>query len=129
MSGKQSWLEEKQSAWLYREVAAAESDPRMRKLFLSLADAADSQAKQWQGDVNDTSFSPSLRARISPRLARRFGPRNMLTILAAMKIRGFSAYQAVSSANSHAMPSNVGDIGLRHKGFAGGNLRAAVFGV
>jgi VIT1/CCC1 family predicted Fe2+/Mn2+ transporter len=27
------------------------------------------------------------------------------------------------------MPANVGDIGRRHKGFGGGNLRAAVFGV
>jgi VIT1/CCC1 family predicted Fe2+/Mn2+ transporter len=27
------------------------------------------------------------------------------------------------------MPVNVGDIGRRHKGFGGGNLRAAVFGV
>lgn len=128
MSGRESWLEEKQSAWLYREVAAAEVDPRMRKLFLSLADAADSQAKQWQGDAEAPSFSPSLRARVTARLARRLGPRNMRTVLAAMKIRGLSAYDA-ASMSAHAMPSDVRNIGLRHKGFGGGNLRAAVFGV
>jgi VIT1/CCC1 family predicted Fe2+/Mn2+ transporter len=50
-------------------------------------------------------------------------------MLAAMKIRGLSAYDAPASNGTHAMPVNVGDIGRRHKGFGGGNLRAAVFGV
>jgi VIT1/CCC1 family predicted Fe2+/Mn2+ transporter len=126
MSGHQSWLEEKQSAWLYREAAAAETDARMQKLFLSLADAAESQAKQWS--ASDAPFTPSLRARIVATLMHRFGPRHLRPMLAAMKIRGLSAYDAVTNG-SHAMPVNVGDIGRRHKGFGGGNLRAAVFGV
>jgi VIT1/CCC1 family predicted Fe2+/Mn2+ transporter len=119
-------LEEKQSAWLYREVAAAEDNPRMQKLFLSLADAADSQATQWK---SAGTFSPSLRARIVAFLIRRFGPRHLRPMMAAMKIRGLSAYDAPLSNGTHAMPVNVGDIGRRHKGFGGGNLRAAVFGV
>jgi VIT1/CCC1 family predicted Fe2+/Mn2+ transporter len=132
MSGEQSWLEEKQSAWLYREVAAAETNPRMQKLFLSLADAAESQAKQWMSANPLPTFTPSLRARIVARLARTLGPKHLRPMLAAMKIRGLSAYDsvAVNAANGvHAMPANVGDIGRRHKGFGGGNLRAAVFGV
>jgi vacuolar iron transporter family protein len=128
MSGQQSWLEEKQSAWLYREVAAAETDPRMQKLFLSLAEAADSQAQQWTNDAT-LAFKPSLRARIVAALIRWFGPRHLRPMLAAMKVRGLSAYDAPASGGTHAMPSNVGDIGRRHKGFGGGNLRAAVFGV
>jgi VIT1/CCC1 family predicted Fe2+/Mn2+ transporter len=129
MSGHESWLEEKQSAWLYRQVAAAETDPRMRKLFLSLADAAEAQAKQWSNTDAAPEFTPSLRARVTAALARRFGPRNLRSILAAMKIRGLSAYDASATGGSHAMPANVGDIGRRHKGFGGGNLRAAVFGI
>jgi VIT1/CCC1 family predicted Fe2+/Mn2+ transporter len=129
MSSEQSWLEEKQSAWLYREVAAAEDNPRMQKLFLSLADAAESQAKQWVGAGVAAEFSPSLRARIVANLVRRFGPKHLRPMLAAMKIRGLSAYDAPVSNGTHAMPVNVGDIGRRHKGFGGGNLRAAVFGV
>ena len=130
MSGVQSWLEEKQSAWLYRQVAAAESDPRMRKLFLSLAEAADSQAKQWTEGGNEPHFTPSLRARVVARLVRRYGPRNLRSVLAAMKVRGLSAYDTVTvGVGAHAMPVDVGDIGRRHKGFGGGNLRAAVFGV
>jgi VIT1/CCC1 family predicted Fe2+/Mn2+ transporter len=50
-------------------------------------------------------------------------------MLAAMKIRGLSAYDTLAANGTHAMPANVGDIGRRHKGFGGGNLRAAVFGV
>jgi VIT1/CCC1 family predicted Fe2+/Mn2+ transporter len=126
MSSEQNWLEEKQSAWLYREVAAVEDNPRMQKLFLSLAEAAESQATQWQ---STGTFSPSLRARIVAVLIRQFGPRHLRPMLAAMKIRGLSAYDAPVSNGTHAMPVNVGDIGRRHKGFGGGNLRAAVFGV
>jgi len=129
MSGEQSWLEEKQSAWLYREVAAAEIDPRMQKLFLSLADAAESQAKQWTGAHTSLLFRPSLRARAVALLVRRFGPKHLRPMLAAMKIRGLSAYDTMAVGGTHAMPSNVGDIGRRHKGFGGGNLRAAVFGI
>lgn len=130
MSGHESWLEEKQSAWLYRQVAEAERDPRMRKLFLSLAEAADSQADQWTRGQATPHFAPSMRARIVAALVRRMGPRHMRPILAAMKVRGLSAYDSLpAQPGSHAMPSKVGDIGLRHKGFGGGNLRAAVFGV
>jgi VIT1/CCC1 family predicted Fe2+/Mn2+ transporter len=129
MSGEQSWIEEMQSAWLYREVAGAEPDPRMQKLFLSLAEAAESQAKQWSGAHTDQRFVPSLRARVVAMLIRRFGPRHLRPMLAAMKVRGLSAYDMPAGAGTHAMPANVGDIGRRHKGFGGGNLRAAVFGV
>ena len=129
MSGHASWLEEKQSAWLYREVAAAEIDPRMRKLFISLADAAESQAKTWSPAAGNLNFTPSLRARVVAMLVRRFGPKHLRPMLAAMKIRGLSAYDTPASNGTHAMPVNVGDIGRRHKGFGGGNLRAAVFGV
>jgi len=126
MSGQQSWQEEKQSAWLYRQIAAAEVDPRMRRLFLSLAEAAETQSKQWS---NDGAFKPAARARLVAALARRFGPRHLRPVLAAMKIRGLSAYDTVTVTGTHPMPVNVDDIGQRHKRFGGGNLRAAVFGV
>jgi VIT1/CCC1 family predicted Fe2+/Mn2+ transporter len=49
-------------------------------------------------------------------------------MLAALKIRGLSAYDARPAAG-HVMPRSVAEVGRRHKGFGGGNLRAAVFGV
>jgi VIT1/CCC1 family predicted Fe2+/Mn2+ transporter len=101
----------------------------MRKLFLSLADAAEAQAQQWTSPGEQLQFSPPLRARIVAALVRVFRPRHLRPMLAAMKIRGLSAYDTLAPHGSHAMPANVGDIGRRHRGFGGGNLRAAVFGV
>jgi VIT1/CCC1 family predicted Fe2+/Mn2+ transporter len=127
MSDRESWLEEKQSAWLYSVLAQVESEPRMQKLFASLALAAEAQAAHWS-DGREAPFIPSARARTVARLVRILGPRRLRPMLAAMKIRGLSAYETLVT-HSHSMPVNAGDIGLRHKGFGGGNLRAAVFGV
>jgi vacuolar iron transporter family protein len=124
-AGQQSWFEEKQSAWLYRQAAAIEPDERVRRLFEQLADAAEQQAKIWNSQAE--TFSPGLRARLVARLMRRFGPRHIRPVLAAMKVRGLSAYDFLPPG--HPMPTSVSDVGRSHKGFGGGNLRAAVFGV
>ena len=42
-----NWYHEKESAWLYLQVAAVEPDPRKRQLFLRLAAAAEQQAASW----------------------------------------------------------------------------------
>jgi VIT1/CCC1 family predicted Fe2+/Mn2+ transporter len=49
-------------------------------------------------------------------------------MLAALKVRGLSAYDS-RPATGHAMPTAVAQMERRHKGYGGGNLRAAVFGV
>ena len=49
-------------------------------------------------------------------------------MLAALKVRGLSAYDSRPAAG-HGMPTSVAEVGRRHKGYGGGNLRAAVFGV
>jgi VIT1/CCC1 family predicted Fe2+/Mn2+ transporter len=49
-------------------------------------------------------------------------------MLAALKVRGLSAYDS-RPATGHAMPTSVAQVERRHKGYGGGNLRAAVFGV
>ncbi|MGH8199214.1 MAG: VIT1/CCC1 transporter family protein [Steroidobacteraceae bacterium] len=131
-----SWYHEKESAWLYRQVAAAEPDPHKQRLFSQLAGAAEEQAAKWetsaQGTVRANAkgrvFMPSLRARIVARLLRLLGPRAMRSVLAAMKLRGLSVYTA-PVASGHAMPTTLSDVGVRHRGGLGGNLRATVFGV
>ena len=129
MSGLDSWREEKQSAWLYRELAACEPDPRIADLFRALATAAERQSASWQPESGSLpSFAPSARARIAVRLARKLGPRRVRPMLAALKVRGLSAYDS-HAATGHAMPTSVAQMERRHKGYGGGNLRAAVFGV
>jgi len=127
---RNSWFHERESAWLYRRVAAAEPDPRKRALFLALANAAEEQAATWAAHLGGArpEFRAGLRARIVAALTDRLGPRRMSAALIAMKLRGLSVYGAPALAG-HAMPTRVEDVGRRHRGVAGGNLRAAVFGV
>jgi vacuolar iron transporter family protein len=136
--GVDSWYHEKESAWLYRQVAAAETDPSKSELFLKLAAAAEEQAEKWQlagrraaGAAGDSArlFRPSLRARIVARLLSRFEPRALRPILAAMKLRGLSIYSAPSAVAGHAMPTSLAQVGARHRSVLGGSLRAGVFGV
>jgi vacuolar iron transporter family protein len=127
-----SWLHEKESAWLYRQVAAVEPDPSKSRLFLQLAEAAEVQAARWaqsQREHASRDFHPALRARIVARLVRRFGPRAMRGVLTAMKLRGLSIYSAPMVSAGHAMPTTLAEVGARHRSAVGGNLRASVFGV
>jgi VIT1/CCC1 family predicted Fe2+/Mn2+ transporter len=132
MSKEESWFEERQSAWLYRELARCEPDPRIAELFGALAAAADIQAGKWRPNGGpEPEFRPTLRARIAVRAAQRLGPRRVKGMLAALKVRGLSVYDTHGSLAGHLMPTTVGQVGSgeRHKGYGGGNLRAAVFGV
>jgi VIT1/CCC1 family predicted Fe2+/Mn2+ transporter len=57
---------------------------------------------------------------------RRLGPARMRGVLSAMKVRGMSVYRAPE--RGHPMPHSVKEIGRRHRGAGGANLRAIVFG-
>ncbi|MBK7642858.1 MAG: VIT1/CCC1 transporter family protein [Planctomycetes bacterium] len=133
MAIDERWHEERQSAWIYRSIAPAEPDPRLSKLFLGLADAAEKQAGILEQDLRDSGatvpeFHPALRARLVALAARRLGLRRTRTMLAAVKVRGLSAVDALSG--THAMPASTEEIGARHRRAGGsGSLRAAVFGV
>jgi VIT1/CCC1 family predicted Fe2+/Mn2+ transporter len=127
-SGADSWFHEKESAWLYLKVAAREPDPAKADLFRKLAAAAEEQAGTWAAGRGATpAFAPTPRARIVAWLIERLGPRPLRHVLAAMKLRGLSVYTAVA-APGHAMPTSISQVGERHRGVSGGNLRAAVFG-
>ena len=131
-SAADSWYHEKESGWLYRQIAAAEPDLHKRALFEKLAVAAEDQALHWanRGSV-PPDFQPALRARVVASLAKVLGPRAVRPALAAMKLRGLSIYSAPmeSAVSGHVMPTSVAQIGVRHRSMSGGNLRAAVFGV
>jgi len=161
MSAHESWGHEMESVFLYRVVAEAEPSEDRRALFLKLAGEAEAQASIWAEEIQKTAgrppdpYAPPARARIVAALVRRFGPRRMKSVLAAMKVRGMSIYgtssgtlggsprpPATSSggqsppsltrsvpSSGHPMPHSVDEIGRRHRGgIAGGNLRAVVFG-
>jgi VIT1/CCC1 family predicted Fe2+/Mn2+ transporter len=86
-----------------------------------------------KGSGSDTPpFRPSVRARVVLALTRRFGIARTKTMLAALKVRGLSAYGVHDPAphHPHPMPVSAADMGAHHKTRGGGGvLRAAVFGV
>ncbi|HEX4403258.1 MAG TPA: VIT1/CCC1 transporter family protein [Polyangia bacterium] len=133
MSVSKSWTQEMESAHLYRELSRAEPLPERRALFERLAKEAESQAGIWAtaaaraAEPLPTRFVPSVRTRVVAALARSLGAERVLHVLAAMKVRGLSVYG--STAKGHPLPASAEEIGKRHRGAAGGNLRAAVFGV
>ena len=130
----ESWHEEKQSAYLYRVVADCERSPELKAMFMKLADAADSQAETWRkiaaekGRSLPAHFQPKVRARIVAHMVRQLGPERLLPVLAAMKVRGLSAYTH-GAPGGHATPA-VGQQEFRHRRMgSSGSFRAAVFGV
>jgi VIT1/CCC1 family predicted Fe2+/Mn2+ transporter len=127
------WRDELRSALLYRVLAETEKGTSREALFADLARAAEAQAAIWAEAVRGSgealpSLTPGLRVRIAAVLIRRFGPRRIRPVLAALKVRGLSVYSG--KAPGHEMPTTIEDVGARHTGAgSGGNLRAAVFGV
>ena len=127
-----SWSEEKRSAWLYRIVSDAESGTPRQILFLELAKAAEEQAELWvaemrkSGEAPPAAFRPDLRTRLVGWLIPRLGVAFLRPVLAAMKVRGMSLYNAPAP---HIKPTHIDQVGKRHATSGSGNLRAAVFGV
>jgi vacuolar iron transporter family protein len=126
---RERWRSERESAWLYETVAAAESDPVRRRAFEQLGQAALDQAGILAGDLGETpAYAPSVRARLVAAIVRRIGPRRARGLLAAMKVRGLSMYDGPALIG-HPMPTTAVGIGARHRRGGGGALRAGVFGV
>ncbi|HSW93760.1 MAG TPA: VIT1/CCC1 transporter family protein [Gammaproteobacteria bacterium] len=128
-----NWQEEKQSAWLYRKIAAREMDITRKKLFYDLADGADKQAFIWEEKIKTADqakplvYRPDFRTRVVGILIKTVGAESMRYILSAMKVRGMSIYSAPFAASSHSAATHLES---RHKGLnTAGNFRAAVFGV
>ncbi len=129
--GAESWFHERQSAWLYRRLAAAEHDATKRELFESLAVAAERQALRWEQEASMTpaqiaAFQPSLRAKIVAQLLRLLGPRPLRAVLTAMKLRGLSVYGSALAVPGHPMPTSLDEVGARHRGTRRQSARSRV---
>lgn len=133
MEELKSWQEERQSSYLYNVLAQYEKDSQKKQLFEALAKAALEQATMWEKVLRDKNisipvYSPNLRTHITAWFIRNIGPKRILPMLAAMKVRGISIY--TTSIPEHPMPKSLEDVGQRHhRAGTNGNLRAAVFGV
>jgi VIT1/CCC1 family predicted Fe2+/Mn2+ transporter len=137
MNPLESWHEEQRSAFLYRACADAEAGTPRADLFNRLAGEAEAQAAIWRaqmtarGHAPPRPFAPDARTKLVAALVRRFGPRRMKNVLAAMKVRGMAVYGISAKVDrGHAPVAAGGGAEGRHRQLAGGgNMRAAVFGV
>ena len=148
-------IDELNGAALYNALAAAESDPNRRDIFLQLAEAETRHAHFWRdkltaAGVADIPFSPTLRTRVLSALARRFGPRFVLPTVAAAEFndrgkylsqpdalpisaeeRGHAAVVEAIAGPTHRASTLGNEIGRAepwHRNASGNNLRAAVLG-
>src|SRR6202795_4496939 len=149
--------DELNGAALYAALAAAETDPIRKDLFLQLAQAESSHAQLWRdkleaAGVHDDRFVPDFRTRLLAKLAQRFGPRFVLPTVAAAEFADRNKYAGQSDAHAisaeerghaaviQAVAANSGRTGPGagaaiaraepwHRGVSSGNnLRAAVLG-
>src|SRR2546425_5067420 len=117
----EGWLDEVRSAYLYRVIAEVERGSPRSTLFLELAREAEGQAAIWAknaGLASVPAFVPDLRTRIVAGLGRRYGPRAMRGILAAMKVRGLSLYSP--PVPRHPAPPSARQGGKRPTRIPGG---------
>jgi len=129
-----SWLQEKNSVYLYKVISQNSTKPTHQELFLKLALEAEKQASEWEHEIENAGgkapekYYPNLRIKVLAALIRCLGPRSLRSILAAAKIRGMSIYS--QPALGHPMPKTIADVEHHRKSAStGNNLRAAVFGI
>ena len=147
--------DELNGAALYAALAAAETDPLRKDLFLQLSQAESRHAQLWRdkleaAGIRDGHFVPGFRTRLLARLAKRFGPGFILPTIAAAEFtdrnkyagqpdahaisaeeRGHAAVIQAVAGNSGRGGQTGADIARAepwHRGASGNNLRAAVLG-
>lgn len=144
--------DEVDGAALYAALAVAENDPVRKDLFLQLSQAEAKHAEIWrdklqQAGVDDKNYAPSLRTRLLARLAQRFGPRFVMSSVAAAEAadqnkyagqsdatalvadeRGHAAVIAAATTTGLRVGSDIGRAEPWHRGASGNSLRAAVLG-
>jgi VIT1/CCC1 family predicted Fe2+/Mn2+ transporter len=147
--------DETDGAALYRYLAAAERDERLRGIYERLAETEDRHRELWEARLRAAGldvpvFRPSTRVRVLGWLARRFGPARVANIALRMEQSASATYdrqpEAVAAGlhrdeRSHArifreiaQTPTAGDVPPianiegRHRAASGNAIRAAVLG-
>jgi len=122
---------ERMAGHLYARLAAVETGKAAR-LFAELGAESATQADRWVRELERLgepvpSSSPGLRVRLAAWLVGYLGPRRMLPVLSAMKVRGLAIYRGGDEESAGAPV--VAEESWHRAARGGGALRAAVFGV
>lgn len=143
------------SASLYRALAEAEPDPKIKEVYQRLAAVEDAHAEFWRRQLTHLGIrvrglGTGWRTRALMWLARRFGPQFVLPTINTLEQRDSSHYDAQPEAVAGGLPgmersharvlraiergaggaegSAIQRLEGRHRGMAGNSLRAAVLG-
>jgi VIT1/CCC1 family predicted Fe2+/Mn2+ transporter/rubrerythrin len=147
------YADERDAAWLYRRLSAAERDPHRRDLFEKLADVEDQHTARWADLFQHAGqalpvYSVSHRTRALAWIARTFGSASVLPLILREEGREVQAYLGLARQSSnHEMHQAAVDIANDsavharelsevmgrdgepwHLGGAGGMLRSIVYG-
>ncbi len=147
---KVAYRDEVDGAYLYDVLAELADSPELAAVYERLADSERSHAERLRellGDDASLSSSPSWRARVLSRLAKRFGPGIVLSTLTEREIDGAAGYldagegeiaadehghartlQALSETTSGVQGTTLAMLEGRHRATSGNTLRAAVLG-
>ena len=152
-SWDEHYADEKDAAWLYRQLAAVETNTERRDLFTRLAVVEDRHTARWEDLFRDAGrplprHAIGLRTRWLARIARTLGPGAVLPLVLAEEGREVQAYLGLARSAAHAnMHKAALDIAADsavharelsevmgregepwHTGGAGGLLRSIVYG-
>jgi VIT1/CCC1 family predicted Fe2+/Mn2+ transporter len=124
---------ERMAGHLYARLAAVETGEAAR-LFADLGAESATQAGRWARELERLgepipSSHPGLRVRLAAWLVARLGPRRMLPVLSAMKVRGLAIYRGGDGGPAGDAGAVVAEESWHRAARGGGALRAAVFGV
>jgi len=152
-SWDEHYADERDAAWLYRELARVDRDRERRELFEKLATVEDHHVTRWeelfrQADRPLPRYATAKRTRLLAWTARRFGPSSVLPLILAEEGREVQAYLGLARASTHK-PTHKAAVDLAsesavharelsevigregepwHVGGAGGLLRSIVYG-
>jgi VIT1/CCC1 family predicted Fe2+/Mn2+ transporter/rubrerythrin len=152
-SWDEHYADERDAAYLYRALAAIESDQHRKQLFEKLAVVEDRHAERWQELFAQAgrplpAYATATRTRLLAWLARRFGTSLILPLMLAEEGREVQAYLGMARHSQHRQTheaaidiANDSAVHARelsemmgregepwHVGGSGGYLRSIVYG-
>jgi vacuolar iron transporter family protein len=152
-SWDEHYADERDAAWLYRKLAAADSNPERGQLFGRLAVVEDKHTARWEELFRDAgrplpAYDVSRRTRLLAWVAKTFGPASVLPLILAEEGREVQSYlglarQSTSQQTHKAAVDIAADSAVHarelsevmgregepwHVGGAGGMLRSIVYG-
>ena len=147
------YRDERDAAFLYRELGKVEQDVERRDLFVRLADVEDRHAARWEELFREASrplpqYQTAFRTRALAWMARTFGTGTVLPLMLAEEGREVQAYLGLARGSSNQITQQAAiDIASDsavharelsevmgregepwHTGGAGGVLRSVVYG-